>query len=209
MRFEGTLVQWNEDRGFGFVQPAQGGQNLFVHVSAFPRGGRRPQLNERLSFEVAPGQNGKKQAVAVQRPETAAGAPSCRSEHSERPARSQQRSNSSTGGFGRLVALLLVCALLGAGYWKYDQTRQQQARAAAAAAAMAQQPGIGAAPRSLSALAAPVASAYRCDGRQHCSQMTSCAEAKFFLKNCPDPRMDGNNDGVPCEQQWCTGPLGN
>lgn len=47
-------------------------------------------------------------------------------------------------------------------------------------------------------------SAYQCDGRQHCSQMHSCAEAKYFLKNCPDPKMDGNHDGVPCEEQWCT-----
>jgi hypothetical protein len=44
---------------------------------------------------------------------------------------------------------------------------------------------------------------FRCDGRTYCSQMTSCAEATFFLKNCPGVKMDGNNDGVPCEQQWC------
>jgi hypothetical protein len=44
---------------------------------------------------------------------------------------------------------------------------------------------------------------YRCDGRTHCSQMTSCAEATFFLRNCPGTRMDGDNDGVPCEGQWC------
>lgn len=44
---------------------------------------------------------------------------------------------------------------------------------------------------------------YRCDGRIHCSQMTSCEEATFFLKNCPGTKMDGNNDGVPCERQWC------
>lgn len=44
---------------------------------------------------------------------------------------------------------------------------------------------------------------YRCDGRTYCSQMTSCDEAKFFLKNCPGVKMDGNNDGVPCERQWC------
>ena len=44
---------------------------------------------------------------------------------------------------------------------------------------------------------------YRCDGRTHCSHMTSCEEAKFFLKNCPGTKMDGNNDGVPCERQWC------
>lgn len=43
----------------------------------------------------------------------------------------------------------------------------------------------------------------RCDGRQYCSQMTSCQEAKWFLQNCPGVKMDGNRDGVPCEQQWC------
>jgi Excalibur calcium-binding domain len=44
---------------------------------------------------------------------------------------------------------------------------------------------------------------YRCDGRQHCSQMSSCAEAKFFLRNCPGVKMDGDNDGIPCEDQLC------
>jgi hypothetical protein len=44
---------------------------------------------------------------------------------------------------------------------------------------------------------------FKCDGRIYCSQMTSCEEAKFFLENCPGVKMDGDNDGVPCEQQWC------
>jgi len=44
---------------------------------------------------------------------------------------------------------------------------------------------------------------YKCDGRIYCSQMTSCEEATYFLRNCPGVKMDGNNDGVPCEQQWC------
>jgi hypothetical protein len=44
---------------------------------------------------------------------------------------------------------------------------------------------------------------FRCDGRIYCSQMTSCAEATFFLRNCPGVKMDGDNDGVPCERQWC------
>jgi len=44
---------------------------------------------------------------------------------------------------------------------------------------------------------------FKCDGRQYCSQMTSCEEATFFLNNCPNPKMDGNGDGVPCEKQWC------
>ncbi len=44
---------------------------------------------------------------------------------------------------------------------------------------------------------------FQCDGRTHCSQMTSCDEATFFLNNCPGTKMDGNYDGVPCEKQWC------
>jgi len=44
---------------------------------------------------------------------------------------------------------------------------------------------------------------FTCDGRTHCSQMTSCEEAEFFLRHCPGVKMDGNNDGEPCETQWC------
>jgi hypothetical protein len=48
------------------------------------------------------------------------------------------------------------------------------------------------------------ASNFKCDGRTRCSQMTSCTEAKWFLEHCPGVEMDGDHDGVPCEQQWCT-----
>jgi len=44
---------------------------------------------------------------------------------------------------------------------------------------------------------------FRCDGRQLCSQMSSCAEAKYFLANCPGVKMDGDHNGIPCERQWC------
>ena len=44
---------------------------------------------------------------------------------------------------------------------------------------------------------------FRCDGRTRCTQMTSCEEARFFLKHCPGVEMDGDGDGVPCETQWC------
>lgn len=44
---------------------------------------------------------------------------------------------------------------------------------------------------------------FKCDGRTYCSQMRSCQEATFFLNNCPGTKMDGNNDGIPCERQWC------
>ena len=48
-----------------------------------------------------------------------------------------------------------------------------------------------------------LARSYSCDGRTYCSQMSSCEEATYFLQHCPGVKMDGNNDGVPCERQWC------
>jgi len=46
---------------------------------------------------------------------------------------------------------------------------------------------------------AQVAPGFRCDGRQYCSQMNSRAEAEFFVRNCPNTKMDGDRDGIPCE----------
>jgi len=40
---------------------------------------------------------------------------------------------------------------------------------------------------------------FQCDGRTHCSQMRSLEEARWFVRNCPNTQMDGNNDGEPCE----------
>jgi hypothetical protein len=42
---------------------------------------------------------------------------------------------------------------------------------------------------------------YKCDGRTRCSEMTSCEEASFFLQNCPGVKMDGDQDGLPCEDR--------
>jgi hypothetical protein len=62
-------------------------------------------------------------------------------------------------------------------------------------------------PSAIPGSALPVAHSnntdFHCDGRVYCSQMRSCEEAAFFLKNCPGVKMDGDGDGVPCEDQWC------
>jgi endonuclease YncB( thermonuclease family) len=60
------------------------------------------------------------------------------------------------------------------------------------------------APAALPAAVTVAAAGRRCDGRLYCSQMTSCEEATWFLKQCPGTKMDGDDDGVPCETQWCT-----
>ena len=39
--------------------------------------------------------------------------------------------------------------------------------------------------------------------------MTSCAEAKYFIRHGPGTKMDGDSDGIPCELTLCTGLFGN
>ncbi len=70
MRFEGVLKTWNDDRGFGFIEPKQGGQEVFVHIKAFPSGTGRPVPNMAVNFELEPTSDGKKRArnVLISRP---------------------------------------------------------------------------------------------------------------------------------------------
>jgi uncharacterized membrane protein YsdA (DUF1294 family)/cold shock CspA family protein len=83
MRFEGTLKSWNEDRGFGFIEASHGGDDVFVHIKAFPGKGQRPAVGQWVSFEVEPGPQGKKRAKNV---ETARATPAGRYKKEERPA---------------------------------------------------------------------------------------------------------------------------
>ncbi len=66
MRFEGTLSRWNDERGFGFLTPLKGGDDVFVHVKAFGPTTRRPEVGLVLSFEVETTFEGKKRAVRVE-----------------------------------------------------------------------------------------------------------------------------------------------
>lgn len=59
----GTVKWFNPAKGFGFIQPEDGSEDVFVHISAVQRAG----LNElaegqRVEFELAPGKNGRSAA---------------------------------------------------------------------------------------------------------------------------------------------------
>jgi cold shock protein len=56
---EGTVKWFNADKGYGFISPADGGDDLFVHFSAIQADGYK-SLDEgaRVSFNVGQGQKG-------------------------------------------------------------------------------------------------------------------------------------------------------
>ena len=67
MAYLGTLVEWNDQRGFGFIQADEGGEHIFVHISAFqprPAAQSRPYEGQRLKFAIGL-DHGKKRAQQV------------------------------------------------------------------------------------------------------------------------------------------------
>jgi cold shock CspA family protein len=188
MRSHGNLIKWNEARGFGFVRSSQGHEELFVHVSAFPRDGIRPSVGELISFEVESAPDGKRRAVRVMRP-GGRGA----SDPLPRRVRAAASAPASRGSsFGRkLFRGLLVVGLAYVGFEAYERFPDHSP---------APPPDSVSASARLATPAPPPR--FHCDGREHCSQMRSYEEAMFFLQSCPGTRMDGDNDGIPCEQQF-------
>lgn len=54
-------------------------------------------------------------------------------------------------------------------------------------------------PLPVVASTAATAAGAACGGKKYCAQMSSCAEARHYLLRCGLQTLDGNSDGVPCE----------
>lgn len=66
MRIEGAVKTWNDERGFGFIEPLHGGQEIFVHIKAFVSRPGRPEVGQRVTFEIEIAPDGKKRAKYVE-----------------------------------------------------------------------------------------------------------------------------------------------
>ena len=64
MAINGTVKFFNTTKGFGFIQPDQGGKDAFVHISAVERSGLST-LNEgqKVSYELEKGRDGRESAI--------------------------------------------------------------------------------------------------------------------------------------------------
>ena len=181
MRTHGILTKWNDDRGFGFIEPAAGSAEVFVHISSFPRDSIRPRVGELVSYEIDNRRDGKPQAVRIMRP----GATHRSRRPPPRTARMPRRRRGSR--LASIVGALLLVTMAAFAYVSWKYTAPPRPRQSAAHVDPAVVP----------------TQSFSCDGRTKCSQMTSCAEAKYFLDHCPGTTMDGNHDGAPCQSQWC------
>ena len=174
MKLKGKLIRWNEERGFGFINSASVKGDVFIHISELKHMARRPQINDVIYFDTITEKTGKTKAINA----TIEGV----HRKTIRP-KSNKAKNSSLTSKILLIAVFLgiafvACATYPSWYNKLVNSLPVN-------------------------FVDEDFSGFSCEGKQYCSEMTSCKEARFYLKNCPNVEIDGDNDGIPCESQWC------
>ena len=69
----GTVKFFNENKGFGFIQPDEGGTDAFVHITAVERAGMRTlRENQRVAYDLEEDRRGKMAASNLREADEAA-----------------------------------------------------------------------------------------------------------------------------------------
>ena len=63
----GTVKWFNATKGFGFIEPSEGGKDVFVHISAVERSGLTGLAdNQKVSYELQAGRDGRESAANLE-----------------------------------------------------------------------------------------------------------------------------------------------
>ena len=60
---KGKLTVWKDAKGFGFIKPENGGQEVFIHITALKDSPRRPKVGDAICYQIAGEKNGKIRAT--------------------------------------------------------------------------------------------------------------------------------------------------
>ncbi|KHT58700.1 DNA-binding protein [Alteromonas macleodii] len=65
MKYQGRILQWDDAKGYGFVEPNGGGTRAFTHIKAFKQRSRRPVNGDIIVYEVEQDRNGNHRACNI------------------------------------------------------------------------------------------------------------------------------------------------
>lgn len=210
----GKIVRWHDDKGFGFVKSDDLDKDVFVHISAFPPNSLRPKVGDDVVFQVGNTPKGLQVTRAryqnqlndnvstnaqkgnlyleLERDDNVSQRKDSNVSFTKKTYKQSKLPNNKPKGlFSSLFGLLAIACLIYYGYQNLSN-RSEYTNSQVSKQTL---PSIE--QKSVSN------TNFKCDGRQHCSQMNSREEAEWFSQNCPDTKMDGDKDGDVCENDSC------
>ncbi|MGI2185632.1 excalibur calcium-binding domain-containing protein [Shewanella oncorhynchi] len=210
----GVLVRWNDEKGFGFIQPEKNAaQDVFIHISVLKKMARKPIVGDSILFQTEVQNDGKRKAViaSIEGVAVVAASATTRS-HSHIQSRNENFNNKNKAhyhsprksSFNTIIPLLIIVAIVIFGFKQYQEFNEAPAidEVPVLTNEDTQPMPMYETKARTQATATP---RFQCEaGKTHCSHMSSCAEATFYIQNCPNTQMDGDDDGIPCERQWCS-----
>ncbi len=193
---KGQLKSWIDDKGFGFIQSSELKQDTFIHISTLKAMSRKPKVGDFIYFDVKTQDNGKSRAVNCRIEGVAAKAiPKHKQRHkSDHKPRMHRNTSAPKNKF------VLLFMIIGIGAFSYQRLGLSPTRIPIEQKTDITTSSETLLNRAFSETNTDSKSKFSCDGRQHCSQMTSRAEAVYFINHCPNTKMDGDRDGIPCER---------
>ena len=117
MRFEGVLIAWNHEAGYGAIRPRDGGEDVFVGLAAFPMDGEGPRPDEALSFEIVSARDGRKTAVNLKRLSRVQPTAAMREVSGAAAARVRARQAQRKRRLFAAAALCTMVVALGSAHW--------------------------------------------------------------------------------------------
>lgn len=60
--YEGIIKSWLNDKGFGFIQPNQGGKDIFIHIRDLKHENYQPKIGDKIVYKISSDKNGKLRA---------------------------------------------------------------------------------------------------------------------------------------------------
>ena len=193
---KGLLKSWKTDKGFGFIKSDTLEHDTFIHISALKHMSRKPKVGDTIYFEVATQPDGKTKAINC-RIEGVAELKAPYQKHTQQPYRIA-KSNFASSFLGKVASIALIAALCFYAINKYNAHSSSQTPIITND--LVTNDDLATFDEKHPKVVIPKSTQnFTCDGKQHCSQMTSKDEAIFFINNCPNTKMDGDRDGDPCE----------
>lgn len=65
MRYEGKIIKWYDDKGFGFVRATKDSKDVFLHISEIQKLKKKPEINQLVNYEITKDSQGRFRAVNV------------------------------------------------------------------------------------------------------------------------------------------------